>query len=126
MKTRDDAVIRLTPAADYTEKEGYGVTIAGDVATLGASATVINRGIILEGGTVDQEISVGILGALKGTCFVKLGGAVTKGDALIQKNDGTWVTDTGAGARVLSLTALETGVANDLIEAAPLTPVTLA
>ena len=126
MQIKTNAILRLTPATDCSDKEGYGVTIAGDVATLGASATVINRGIILEGGTVAQGISVGILGAMAGTAHVKLSGAVTKGDKLQQAADGTWVTDTGAGARVCSLIALETGIAGDLIEAAPQTPVTLA
>jgi hypothetical protein len=126
MIKRTQSTLRLTPAADYTEKVGYGVTISGEVATLGASATVQNRGIILEGGTVAQEITVGILGAIAGHVEAKLGGTVAKGDLLIQKNDGTWVTDTGSGARVSALVALEAGVSGDLIEAAPLTPITLA
>ena len=126
MQIKTNAILRLTPATDCSAKEGYGVTISGDTATLGASATVINRGIILEGGTVAQGVSVGILGAMAGTCHVKLSGVVTKGDKLQQHTDGSYITDAGGGARVCALIALESGVSGDLIEAAPLTPVTLS
>lgn len=123
--TRGAAIIALTPATDLTGKEGYGCTIAGDTATIGASATVINTGIILEGGATTDKISVGIIGALGAPVRVALGGTVTKGDALIQKNDGTWITDPATGNRVKSFIALESGVATQLIEAANLTPVSL-
>lgn len=119
-------IVQLTPAADYSAKEGYGVTIAGDVATLSASATVPWDGVILEGGTVAQGISVAILGAFEGSLDIKLSGAVTRGDKLIQSNDGTAVTDSGAGARVQVALAEQTGVAADLIEAFPRTPLILA
>jgi len=123
--TRASAIIPLTPAADLTGKEGYGVTFAGDVATLGASATTINTGVILEGANITAKSAIGIIGALAGPVRVALGGTVAKGDALIQKNDGTWLTDPGTGARVKSWIALEAGVAGQLIEAANLTPVSL-
>lgn len=126
MKVRDNAIIHLTPAADYTEREGYGVTISGDTATLGASATTVAPGIITEGGTVAQGVSVAILGAAKGTVAAKLSGTVTKGARLQQHTDGSWVTDAGSGGRVLSLVALESGVSGDLIECAPITPVSLS
>lgn len=126
MKVRDNALINLTPATDCTEKEGYGVTISGDTATLGASATTVAPGIIVEGGTVAQGVSVAILGAFKGTINAKLSGSVTKGARLQQHTDGSWVTDAGTGGRVVSLIALESGVSGDLIEAAPITPVSLS
>ena len=47
-KYRDDGIIALTPAADYTAKKGYLVTMAGDVATLSASATTPAVGVIVE------------------------------------------------------------------------------
>lgn len=126
MQTRK-AILSLKTAADYSDKEGYGVTIAGETVTLGASATVVNRGIILDAAPSGQRITVGIIGSLKEGCHVKLGGVVSRGDMLTQKNDGTWVTDPGAGtARVQSFYANEDGVAGDLIEAFPQTPLTLA
>src|SRR4051794_25744451 len=103
MKVRDNAVVHLTPATDCTEKEGYGVTISGDTATLGASATVVQDGIILEGGTVAQGVSVALLGGFKGTLNVKLGGTVVKGARLQQSTDGSYVTDAASGARVVGL-----------------------
>jgi hypothetical protein len=126
MRIRDNAEIHLTPATDCTEKQGYGVTISGDTATLGASATVVAAGIITEGGTTSEGVSVAILGAFKGTVHAKLSGTVTKGARLQQHTDGSWVTDAASGARVVSLIALESGVSGDLIEAATITPVTLS
>lgn len=124
--TRGNAIIALTPAATMVDKEGYGCTISGDTATIGASATVICTGIILEGAATTGKASVGIIGALGGPVRVKLGGAVTKGAALVQHTDGSWITDPGSGARVKSWIALESGASGQLIEAANLTPVTLS
>jgi len=118
LKLREDAILPFTPATDLTEYRGYGVTIAGELCTLGASATVKQKGIILEGSDVDGQTMVAILGAVSGGLPVKLGGVVTKGDSLQQGADGRWVTDAGAGARIVSLVALESGIANEIIEAA--------
>jgi len=126
LKLRADAILPFTPATDLSEKRGHSVTLAGDTATISASASVKAAGIILEGADTDGHVMVGILGALSGTVPAKLAGAVTKGDNLVQHTDGRWVTDPAAGARVLSLVALESGVEDDLIEAAPQTPQVLA
>jgi hypothetical protein len=115
-KSKADGIEHFTPAADYTGKEGYGVTIAGNVATLGASATVRHKGIILVGGTVAQGVTVAILGSINGAIPVKISGAVTRGDELQQAADGTYVTDAGSGARVLGGVANQTGIANDLVD----------
>lgn len=124
--TRGNAIIALTPAATMVDKEGYGCTISGDTATIGASATVICTGIILEGAATTGKASVGIIGALAAPVRVCLGGTVTKGAALVQHTDGSWITDPATGARVKSWIALESGVSGQLIEAANLTPVTLS
>mgnify|MGYP000170070005 FL=1 len=123
---RDAAVIALTAAADYSAGRGKSVTISGDTATLSASATVHARGIILEGATSGNQVTVAILGAGGGTVPAKLSGTVTKGDKMQQHTDGTWITDAATGARVVSLVALESGVSGDIIEAATLTPITLS
>jgi hypothetical protein len=121
------AVLPFTAAADYSDKLGYGVTLAGDTATLGASATVVNRGVIVDGGTESgSTISVAVISGLSGTVRVRAGGAVARGDMLIQKNDGTWITDTGSGARVQSFMANEAGASGELIDAVPQTPLTLS
>ena len=128
--SRGNAIVAATPAADQSGKEGYGVTLSsvGGVltATLGASATVIAKGIILEGAATTGKSSIGIIGALGAPVRVKLSGAVSAGDALIQAADGTWVADTGSGGRVKSFIALEDGVSGQLVDAANLTPVSLS
>lgn len=123
---RSNAVIPLTPNETHVAKEGYLVTIAGDVASLSASATTVARGVILEGQATTGQSSVGILGALAGTVRLKASGAITKGDRVQQHTDGSVVTDAGTGARVVVGVALETGVSGDLIEVATFTPVTLS
>lgn len=127
MQSRTNGIIQLTPAGDYSGKEGYGVTIADGVATLSGSATVPIDGIILEGGTVAQGVSVAIPGAYAGALSVKLGGAVpVAGSKIVQNNDGTFVVDPAAGARVQIGLTNESGALNELVEAFPRTPVVLA
>lgn len=126
MKRRTEGIIRLTPAADYSAKEGYGVVIAGNVATISASATVPWDGVIVEGGTVAQECTVAVLGSVPGGVDVKLSGIVARGAKLIQAADGTAVTDSGAGARVQIGVVNEAGVAGDLVETFLRTPLILA
>lgn len=130
MKTRDSGIINCTPAADYTEKEGYGVTLAvtGGVltATISGSASVPIAGIIVEGGTVAQGISIVIPGNAQGGFTVKLSGTVAQGAQIIQAADGTFVTDSGSGARVAVGRLGEGGVSGDLVEAFPQTPTVLS
>lgn len=126
-KSKIDGIEHFTPAADYTGKEGYGVTLAGNIATLGASASVQHEAIILVGGTVAQGVTVAILGNINGAIPFKISGGVTRGDKLQQAADGTYVIDAGAGnARVVGGIANQTGIANDLIDAFPLLSVSLA
>lgn len=132
--TRENAIIEVNAAADYTAKEGYSVTIgetSGEAtATVSASATTIAPAIILDADwssvTSTGKARVAILGAAKGTVKAKLSGSVTVGDRLQQAADGTFVTDAGSGGRVVSLHALESGVSGDLIEVAPLPPLALS
>lgn len=130
MKLRSDGIVQATPAADYSSYEGYGVTLGITsfklTATLSASATVVVEGIITEAGTVAQGVAVAIPGSVCGSVHVKLSGTVTGGDKLIQVADGTFVTDSGSGARVVVGIALESGVSGDLIEMAVQTPQVLS
>jgi hypothetical protein len=123
---RQPVVIPLTPSADQSGKEGYTVGIAGEVATISASATVPVRGVILDGNDVDGKSAVGILGALEGSVLMKTSGVITKGDRVMQAADGTILTDAGANARVLVGVAMESGAAGELIEVATHVPLTLA
>jgi len=126
LKRKADGIEFFIPAGDYTGKDGYGVTLAGDVATLRASAPVPLDGVIREGGTVAQGISVAILGAVNGAVDFKISGVVARGAKLTQSNDGTVITDAGAGGRVQVAVANQGGVAADLIAAFPRTPLILA
>lgn len=123
---RGNAIYPFTPSADQTDKIGYLVDIANDTATISSSATTPARGIIMDGGKVGGQSSIGILGALNGSVPGKLSGPVTKGDRLQQAADGSLLTDAGAGARVLVGVAMETGVAGDLIEIVTHAPLTMS
>jgi hypothetical protein len=123
---RENAVVPFTPAADQSEKRGYLVALAGDTATLSASATVPAKGVILDGEDTDGQSSIGILGTINGTVRMKSSGVITKGDFVAQHTDGRIKTDPAAGARVIVGVALESGVEDELIEVAPITPQTLA
>lgn len=124
---RENAVISLTPAADYSAKKGYLVDIASETATISTSATTPAKGVILEGndttaGYARERVSVGILGALGGTVPMRCGGTIEKGAQVCQHTDGTVITDAGSGARTAVGIALEGGEAGENIEVAPITP----
>jgi hypothetical protein len=122
---RENNIILVT-GVDYTDKEGYLVKAAAGVDALNDSKTVPAFGVILDGAAAAKNSSVGILGALSGSVRLKAGGAIKQFDRLEQKNDGTVVSDEGAGtARVVVGVALEDAAAGDLFEAATLAPVIL-
>lgn len=123
---RDNAVIPFTPSADHSEKKGYLVDLAGEVATISASATVPAKGVILNGEDVDGQSAIGILGPINGTVLMKSSGVIAKGAFVAQHTDGRIKTDPAAGARVLVGVALEAAVADDLIEVAPFAAKVLA
>lgn len=131
---RENAVYALTPATDFgggdltTNKKGFLVTIAGDVATLSASTSVQAKGVILDVEDTSGKAAVGILGANIGPVFMRAGGAIAKGDRVQQSNDGRVLTDAGSGnARVVVGIAMEATVtgAGDLIEVATFVPISL-
>lgn len=126
MIARANAIIPLTPAADYTGKEGYFVTIAAGVATICTGTTDSPAGVITEGADTTGKVSVALIGAgLAGTVKVKLTGSspgtITQGVLLeLAAEDGTVKLSTGGGATIVAR-ALEAGVANELIEAVLMT-----
>lgn len=131
-KYRLDGVLPQTPAADYSAKKGYLVTLAAGVATISASATVAAKGVILEGndtaaGYATETVSIGILGNINGSIPMRASGAIAAGAFVQQAADGTVVTDAGAGnARVVVGVAAEAAVAGENFEVFPITPVVLA
>ena len=106
----------FTPAADYTGKEGYGVTATGVVATIGTSATVPHHGIILQGADTNGKVIVALCGYHQ-PVWIKVSGNVTKGEFMKQHTNGTYVANS-AGARVVGAIAMEAGKSGDLIRAA--------
>ena len=114
-------IIALTPAASYLDKTGFFVSFTGDVASVCLDAAAVEpTGVIMEpnvtvAGYATEKLTVGLLGALKGTVRVKLGGAVTKGAKLKLNFNGTAIAD-APGERWVIGTALETGIPDDLIE----------
>jgi hypothetical protein len=132
MKIREDGIISLTPAADYTAKRGYLVTHDGSTATVSASATVRANGVILDGnptaaGYATEKVTVGLLGSIKGTVLMCAGGAISAGAWVQQDTDGQVLTDAASGARVIVGQALEAATAaGDLIEVAPTSPLYIA
>ena len=127
---RENAIVTLTPAADQTGKEGYLVDVDGtEKATLIDATTDVPFGVILEGAGATGKTSIGVAaGGFKGTVRLKLGatpGTVKAGTVLQTNNDGTVKADAGSGSRVLVGQALESGAANELIEAVLFKPIVL-
>jgi hypothetical protein len=126
MIARENAIIPLTPAADYTGKEGYFVTIAAGVCTICTGTTDSPAGVITEGSDTTGKCSVALIGAgLAGTVKAKLTasspGTISQGVLLeLAAEDGTLKLSTGGGATIVAR-ALEAGTAGELIEAVLLT-----
>jgi hypothetical protein len=128
---RDTSIVPRTPAADYSDKEGYLVDLAAGVATISTSATTPVKGVILAGNAsalnyASESVSIGILGDLPGTVLMRLSGTVEKDACVQQSDDGTVITDAGSGARVIVGVAIESGVSGENIEVAPITPMIYA
>lgn len=119
MIARDSQIIALTPTADHTDLEGYVVKNSSGSAALVSGATDTPLGVILSGATTSGKDSVALAG-FHGTVKVKLTsspGTVNAFTLLQIHTDGCFKADAGSGARVLTAVALESGSANELIEA---------
>ncbi len=129
--TRENAVIALTPAADYSAAMGKTGTFSGDTFTVSSSATTPVTGVIIDpnetaAGYATEKVGVAIIGAVKGSVPMRCGGSITKGARVQQNTDGTIVSDVGTGSRVVVGVALESGVSGENIEVAPIGPLTLS
>lgn len=118
-------IITMVTAATSVGKEGYGYTMTGGTATIGASATVHHKGICIVGAASPTKATFALAGSEE-PVYLKLSGTVTEGDYLQQAADGTYVVDAGSGARVVGAIALEAGISGDLIRAALVGPFTLS
>jgi hypothetical protein len=128
--TRENAILPFTPVNDLTGKEGYIAQLEsnGKVVPWYISSAKRPLGAIVHGTNIDEKTSVALCaGGLSGTVKLKLSAAVTAvGQELKVDNQGTVSPDPGTGGRTLVAQALETGVANEMIEAVLFRPVTLS
>lgn len=122
MIARSNAIIPMTPAADLTGKEGYFVKVVDGEAALCTGTTDQPIGVVVSESDLTGKVGVGILGAgLAGTVKVKVTGSspgtIVMGSPLeLAAEDGTVKLGTGGGATVVAI-AMESGAANELIEA---------
>ena len=123
--TREEAIIAMTPNEDQRGKEGFAVKVSSGKAALCTAATDIPIGVIVEGENTDGTSSVQVADAGGKPVLVKLDG--TPGTVAI----GTYLTITATGTFKATTTAttqcaraLQSGAANELIEAVLFRPIT--
>lgn len=121
--SRGNPIVPFTPSATHVDKEGYLVDLAGEVATISASASVPAKGVILEGQPTTGKSSIGILGGLPAPVRLRASGNIAKGAEVQQAADGTVITDAGASARLIVGVALEAAVSGQLFDAVAHKPV---
>lgn len=97
--------------------EGYAVKIASGQVVVATAATDKIIGVTQGKYAIGETASIKLRNG-NGTVKVKLGGTVAVGDRLTSAADGRLITTTTAANEVVGV-ALEAGVANDFIEAAP-------
>lgn len=130
MIARENALIALTPAADQTGKEGYAVELSTGQASVCNATTDLPFGVITDGAATTGKSSVAVCaGGFAGTVRIKLGatpGTVNAGTLLQLNADGTANADAGSGSRVVFAQALESGAADELVEAVLFKPLSLS
>lgn len=125
MIKREAALVRSANKAgtDLTGKEGHVAVNDGGLA-LAATATLAKSfGVIAEGGEIESDVA--ICGAFAGTVGLKAGGAVKKFDRLAVRDGGT-VAPSADGKGTFVAVALEDAAADEIFEAALITPATVA
>lgn len=124
----DSAIIALTPTADQTSSRGYFVEASSGSAAIVNAATDLPIGVIVDGQptTGKSTIAVGIGLLVKVKVTGTSPGTINLGTYLTVKNDGTVQADAGSGNRVQVARAMESGAANELIDAVLLQPVSLS
>ncbi len=127
MEVQDKAIESLEPNETHVDKEGYLVKLSSGKAALNTSATVEAYGVILDGEDTTGRSSIGVLGGNIGPVRLKnTVAAISKGERLMQVNDGTVTKDAGSGARVVVAKALEDGSVDELVKCLPILPIVYA
>ena len=116
---REKAIVRLANKAstDLTGKEGH---IAEYDSGLKVSGGTNALGVITEGGATESDVA--ILGTVDAVLRGKAAGTIAVGDKLkVDSNGKVAAYTTGAGTEIG--VALQAGVADELVEFAPIAPV---
>jgi hypothetical protein len=130
MKTslaRTNAILPFEAAADLTGQVGRFVVLTAGTVALVSSTAHKPFGVLLTDGKAGEIVTVAVgAGGLAGVIRVKLAASVGwPGTDLQLTADGRVQTDAGSGARIVVAQALESGAADELIEAVLFRPVTL-
>lgn len=119
MIARESQIIPLTPTADHTGKEGYAVKNSSGSAALTSGVTDVPIGVVVEGATTSGKDSVALNG-FGGTVKVKLHsspGTVNAFTFLEVSATGAAKAASATTGNIIFAQALESGSANELIEA---------
>ena len=132
MIARTLALIVFTAAVDLTGKEGYFVKTDTDptqVTTVSSATADVPLGVVSSEAVAGASAGILIGDAFAGTTRVKLSatpGSVVNGAYGVLTADGSVKLDPGTGARVRVCRFLESGAANERVEAVLISPVVYA
>lgn len=129
MIRKTNAHVALTPTADHSDYEGHFVKLSSGSAALVTSASDAVYGVITDGQpTTGQDSIACSWGGFVGFVDVKLAaspGTVNLGTLLELTANGTVKASTGTAGTTLVAQALESGSANELIQAVLIRPVSV-
>ena len=129
MISKTNALVALVPTADHSAHEGYFVKLASGLAAFVTAATDAVYGVITTGEpTTGQDSIACSWGGFAGIVHVKLAaspGTVSQGTLLELTANGSVKASTGTAGTVLVAQAQESGLANELIEAVLIRPVSV-
>lgn len=94
-----NAIVPVT-GVDFSAALGKAVKSVAGVPAVNDSATVPAVAVVLEGNTADKQSTLGILGGLDAPVLVQIAADAANLnflDTIIQKADGTFTNDPGAG-----------------------------
>jgi hypothetical protein len=130
MIVNDKALLALTPTTDQSALEGYFVEASGLNVAVVNSAADIPLGVIIDGEGTDGKSTIALSESFAGIVTVKVTGTapgtINRGTYLTLKADGTVQADAGTGSRVQVARALESAVANELVQAVLFKPQALS
>ena len=117
---REKALVRLANKAstDLSEKTGFVAEYDSGLKVSGGTNAL---GVITDGGATESDVA--IIGSFHGTVRIKAGGTIAVGDKVKVDNGGTVSAYVDSGT-IIGV-ALEAGVANELVEVALCSPVTV-